>query len=819
MKIKKINLSFLILLICSFSISGAKNTWTINGNVYEVDTMVYKHLVGPGTTFAKYNLPGKPLKVSVLEMDLRNKYVDFETCKGGDKGVSQEQPTSMYSRNDYPGHDMIGATNGDFYFYQNVVENGIPRSGQFKKNECITNPVGRAAFVLTDDRKPYIDRVDFSGTVKFGETTTRLHTVNMQRLEWENTEGNQLNLYTNAYGTETEKCTGGMKVIITPAQGEFFWSANKNIEAVVEAIVPGDGVTPIEAGKAVLWGRGTSETFLKTLSVGDKITLNLTTNLRSQPGLLKDFKELMGGSNNIIMRNGELVDGTDDVHPRTCIGFSKDENIVYFVVIDGRQATSTGVSLTECQGIFLGLGAWHAVNLDGGGSSVMIVNGDVVNTPSDGPVRAVGNGCLLVSNAPIDDEIKMLQFAPRSYALPTGAKIKLGAYGYNQYGVLKTKDLAGVTYSCDEAIGRITSDGYFVAGGNEVGGNITASYNGATVSQPVRIVTAELSMRLNSVIIDKYHPYSLEVYGVNGENKDLVDPNILAWSSSNTESCVVSDGIVSAIANGESVLTGEKGTFSGKISVSVQNPESKIQPIDPNMDVTTWIISQTGGKNITATPLDNGMKLTYTGSSGRGPNIKLTKKIQLWGLPDAIRIRIQAGNAPIKKITISTNNPVSSNVITTYDFTPNVDGETIVELPVSSLVNVSDFASYPITLNYIQFEMGVSTTGTEYTIEIPGIEVVYLNAPAGVEDVVVNKIIPSVFPNPISVGETAYMKIDDCSNARVTVYATSGQLVSQRDCAVNGGLLQLPVQQLHQGIYFIAVTANNVTNTVKLIIK
>ena len=174
----------------------AKTQWTLAGNVYDVDTLVFPHLVGPGVMFAKYDLPAMPLKVSVMEMDLTNPYIDFETCKGGDKGVAQENPLSMATRNHRPGHEVVGATNGDFYFYTNVVENGIPRSGQFKKDECITNPVGRACFVLDDNRRPYIDRVDFYGSISHKGENYRLHTVNMQRLEWENTQGNQINLYT-----------------------------------------------------------------------------------------------------------------------------------------------------------------------------------------------------------------------------------------------------------------------------------------------------------------------------------------------------------------------------------------------------------------------------------------------------------------------------------------------------------------------------------------------------------------------------------------------------------------------------------------------
>ena len=58
-------------------------------------------------------------------------------------------------------------------------------------------------------------------------------------------------------------------------------------------------------------------------------------------------------------------------------------------MVDGRSNTSRGLTLQELATYFLRLGARDAVNLDGGGSSVMVINGEVVNKPSDGRERTV----------------------------------------------------------------------------------------------------------------------------------------------------------------------------------------------------------------------------------------------------------------------------------------------------------------------------------------------------------------------------------------------------------------------------------------------
>lgn len=71
-------------------------------------------------------------------------------------------------------------------------------------------------------------------------------------------------------------------------------------------------------------------------------------------------------------------------HPRSAIGI-KDEHTLLLMVVDGRQPSSAGVTLPELAGIMRSVGAVEAVNLDGGGSSVMVAADEVVNIPSDIP--------------------------------------------------------------------------------------------------------------------------------------------------------------------------------------------------------------------------------------------------------------------------------------------------------------------------------------------------------------------------------------------------------------------------------------------------
>jgi exopolysaccharide biosynthesis protein len=85
-------------------------------------------------------------------------------------------------------------------------------------------------------------------------------------------------------------------------------------------------------------------------------------------------------------------------HPRTAVGASRTGRFVYFVVADGRREGIPGPTLEE-MGRFMReeLGTCSVLNLDGGGSSAMWVRDRIVNVPSDGPERKVGNHLAVVA--------------------------------------------------------------------------------------------------------------------------------------------------------------------------------------------------------------------------------------------------------------------------------------------------------------------------------------------------------------------------------------------------------------------------------------
>ena len=80
---------------------------------------------------------------------------------------------------------------------------------------------------------------------------------------------------------------------------------------------------------------------------------------------------------------GLFVHGEKDMHPRSAIGYTRDGRIIVLAVQGRTPGVAAGVTLAQEARILLDLGCYEALNLDGGGSSCMLVNGKETIQPSD----------------------------------------------------------------------------------------------------------------------------------------------------------------------------------------------------------------------------------------------------------------------------------------------------------------------------------------------------------------------------------------------------------------------------------------------------
>ncbi len=152
---------------------------------------------------------------------------------------------------------------------------------------------------------------------------------------------------------------------------------------------PGDGVV-ISAVPST-----DASTFVRSLSAGEALQIDWSF---GWPGVL----DAIGGSH-VLVRDGQIALGACSGaicsrNPRTSVGLTADGRIV-LVVVDGRQSGSVGMSLVELAHFMQRLGVDSAMNLDGGGSSTMVVKNQVMNSPSDGFERSVTTALVVLPGA------------------------------------------------------------------------------------------------------------------------------------------------------------------------------------------------------------------------------------------------------------------------------------------------------------------------------------------------------------------------------------------------------------------------------------
>lgn len=161
---------------------------------------------------------------------------------------------------------------------------------------------------------------------------------------------------------------------------------------------------PISAGRMVLAGRDSAAEQLATIEPGDVIEIAYTLEGSAQWPDLPQTEDLKAAASGgvVLVKNGLYGDrqvATDvSRHPRTVAAISSDRRILYLFVVDGRSSASVGMTYKEMADLFLYMGAFEALNLDGGGSSTLSIIPEgsstprAINVPSDGGERYVPDG-------------------------------------------------------------------------------------------------------------------------------------------------------------------------------------------------------------------------------------------------------------------------------------------------------------------------------------------------------------------------------------------------------------------------------------------
>ena len=825
--------TLLLTAILVFLSVSAQSQIEINGEIHHVDTIAHAK-VGPGTTQTTLYLEGPvKLRVFYLTVDLTDPTVKIRAVSAKDMLAGNETVSGMAKRKTQPGAHYFCGVNGDFFTTSGSASNGVSRVGTTSGANIVDGEIFRTSnhsqqFAISAESVPMIGRAKFyDGVATLGDKKTGFKGVN------ESSRSNGITLYTPRYygitdqGGRADKCA---EVTAKLVEGESF-TMGRTCKFEITGTATTDGNSTIPANGYVLHGYGNTAAegmvgavdFVKGLKIGDIVTLQTDVKIDGHSFV----PEQMVSGNPRILGDGQILDSEGERgdavarHPRTCIGYTADKKKMIMMVVDGRSGVSAGLRTSGCAAIMKYAGASDAINVDGGGSSACYTSAlGVLNHPSDGKERADGNAIFAVTSAPEDNEIAEIRFVDWAMKFPKYGMYIPKFYGYNQYGVVVSTDVQGVTLCCPQELGHIENGTKFVGDGEGTHA-LTATYKNCTAKIPVTIVSPkEVAARFESLILDDNRDYTIEVMAGMGNVMMPISPKAFVWSSDN-ESVLTVDkntGKLTAVKDGVATVSGVHGDFTVSTKVNVQIAASSVLPVDPQMDINTWKISQAGGKMVSAEPFENGIKYVYTGAASRSAYIKFSKDLTVWSLPDAVRLRVNPGEAPVKSIvvTLSGNGLNTTSYKTGEGLTPNA--ENTVTVPLNEIFDTNDLQYYPVNITSINFNMGKSVGAKEYVMQIPGIEAVYPGG-ASVDNVLADKNVKfAVYPNPAERGESITLQ---CGNgkAEVKVFALTGQCVLNRSVTAENGQVQISTANLYPGVYVVSMIQDGERQNARLIVK
>jgi hypothetical protein len=371
------------------------------------DTITSRQLAA-GVEFRNFVDKRGPFVVHLVRVDLRRADIELRVLRARGQLKGRERPTEMVRRATSEGTTVLAAVNADFFELKSGEnENNQVIAGEWWKGVKVTDsPYDtydnvHVQFGVDATRKPVIDRFMFDGRVWLRGVMTPIITENFNPSG--NPEGTAL--YTSRFGMTTPRDTARQTVEATLIAAGHRGDTLLYIRRGPVSSTSGSSIPPDGAVLAA-YGTGSRAKEVQAMADGDTVRVLLSTLPRlpaghppamlvgGWPRILKDGSSVTAEASIVegtISRNAEMR------HPRTGVGFSRDSSTLFLVTVDGRSENSGGMTLAELATLFRQLGAWQAMNFDGGGSTTMVIEGALVNKPSDTTgEREVGNVLAVV---------------------------------------------------------------------------------------------------------------------------------------------------------------------------------------------------------------------------------------------------------------------------------------------------------------------------------------------------------------------------------------------------------------------------------------
>ncbi len=571
-----------------------------NEKIFADDSTVV--LVGPGIRYhSVYKTSTGPYNIKILEIDIKHPKNKIETVLAKDVlGTGFEKTSSMAKRNSRSGHIVIGAVNADFFGISDPYNPYTFLVGSMiSENEYTFGRISqRPSFAVDTLKRLIIDDLGFSGIIK----TRQGYSKSISSLN-DTVRTDALVIFNRYFGNSTKSNNSVTEIKLKRISPLVI---GDTIKFVVKAKNVGIGNMTYNSDEYVLSGNGTAKAFLdSTILVNDTILMVFNTNpFRGQ------VYSMTGGGPTLVI-NGIIPSGLQTaVHPRTAVGFNQDSSKVYFVTVDGRQpGFSVGMSLPELANYMLSIGCWNAVNLDGGGSTTMVVRNRVVNSPSDAAgERSVANALLAVSEIYASEVIDSFYLWPRQIFIDSTQSKKIEIYGKDIWGYEIDVKPNEINWEIQGINGYVDSLGFFhplqVGSGILIGRikNLADTISITVIGE--RIPTWSFSAAGNNLPMWLSPTASTErglAYGLINNNHRLYvvsRPNVLILDAQTGD--VVGNLNISGISGGTFTLNDVEVTDDGKIiaanlTTNASTSAFKVYKWDNESSVPQSIIEYSSG--------------------------------------------------------------------------------------------------------------------------------------------------------------------------------------------------------------------------------
>lgn len=745
------------------------------------DTIVHR-TVGPGVTYTRIVDSLVPWSIDVLRIEMNNPYIKLETVKALDRLASgREKTSSMAARRNQPGHQVVGAINADFF-----EGTGLTVNTHVEKGEIIKRENGWHTFGFTDANKLSMNVPAFTGKfIAKNGLTLAINGINSTR------DSGTTILYNKFIGPQTGTNESGTEVLLRPVNQ---WWMNDTVLCVVDSVGVnrGNHATGIYT---VISGHGPAAQFLsQNTQKGDtvKMLLNLL------PGL-KRLTGMVGGRPAVVVNGAVANLNTGDPfvtarHPRTGVGFNQDSTVLYLFTVDGRQAHSKGMNLFEFAELMLLHGVYTGINLDGGGSTAMVVRSTVMNSPSD-PTgeREVANALLVISSAPVGT-LHHIEIYPRMAKVFAGSQATFSVTATDEYYNPVPVPPGSVQYALSKpTLGTVNQQGVYTAGAVADTGWLYVSIG--QIKDSARIFSKALNFirvepKFTVTDVSRIVNFKGRAFDTDSVEQVIPQQNYTWKSTDTTVGRIDAVGQFQGVSAGETKVIAQYQNFRDTSLVRVELG-SGVRTLDTLENLSGWSVTGENYDSIytaivlsdsNATAGSKSLQLDYrfTYQTGMFNYVYMNTLQPIYGLPDSIMIDV---------LSDGRTHRVFFDVLDYSGATYRMAGHKIankngVYETIRAVLPKSSIVVYPISLKTVTLALGsTQQAGTVYTGKLffDNIRLKYA-APTSVNEEMMHPDVLSLgqnYPNPFNPVTEIPFSLRSTGNVALVIYDVLGREVAR----------------------------------------